>query len=41
MGNRKFYKTDGSKEVVSWMKTWRFNKDGKADMLLQYLRKKG
>lgn len=33
-------KKDGSKDSVSLMETWRINKDGKADMLLQYDRKK-
>lgn len=29
-------KTDGTKDTVSLMETWRINKDGKADFLLQY-----
>jgi hypothetical protein len=29
-------KADGTKDTVSLMETWRINKDGKADMLLQY-----
>jgi len=28
--------TDGKKDTVAIMETWRINKDGKADMLLQY-----
>jgi len=31
---------DGSKDTSSLMETWRINKDGKADMLLQYEREK-
>lgn len=33
-------KTDGSKDTSAFMETWRINKDGKADFLLQYDRKK-
>ena len=33
-------KTDGSKDTASVMETWRINKDGKADLLLQYDRAK-
>jgi hypothetical protein len=33
-------KADGSKDTISLMETWRINKDGKADMLLQYDRAK-
>ena len=33
-------KTDGTKETAAVMETWRINKDGKADMLLQYDRAK-
>jgi hypothetical protein len=33
-------KADGTKDTVSLMETWRINKDGKADMLLQYDRRK-
>jgi len=33
-------KNDGTKDTVSLMETWRINKDGKADMLLQYDRAK-
>lgn len=29
-------KVDGSKDTISLMETWRLNKDGKADFLLQY-----
>ena len=29
-------KPDGKKDTVSLMETWRMNKDGKADMLLQF-----
>ena len=29
-------KTDGTKETANVMETWRINKDGKADLLLQY-----
>jgi hypothetical protein len=29
-------KLDGKKDTVSVMETWRINKDGKADMVLQY-----
>lgn len=29
-------KADGKKDTVSLMETWRINKDGKADFLLQY-----
>lgn len=29
-------KTNGTKDTVALMETWRINKDGKADMLLQY-----
>lgn len=29
-------KADGTKDTVSIMETWRINKDGKADFLLQY-----
>jgi hypothetical protein len=29
-------KADGTKDTVAVMETWRINKDGKADMLLQY-----
>ena len=29
-------KLDGKKDTVAIMETWRINKDGKADMLLQY-----
>jgi hypothetical protein len=32
-------KTDGTKDTVSMMETWRINKDGKADLLLQYDRR--
>ncbi len=32
-------KKDGTKDTVALMETWRINKDGKADMLLQYERK--
>lgn len=32
-------KADGSKDTVEIMETWRINKDGKADILLQYDRK--
>jgi hypothetical protein len=32
-------KADGSKDTVELMETWRINKDGKADFLLQYDRK--
>jgi hypothetical protein len=31
-------KTDGKKDTVALMETWRINKDGKADLLLQYER---
>ena len=34
-------KTDGTKDTAAVMETWRINKDGKADMLLQYDRAKG
>jgi len=33
-------KTDGTKDTASVMETWRINKDGKADLLLQYDRAK-
>ena len=33
-------KTNGSKDTMAWMETWRFNKDGKADLLLQFDRAK-
>jgi hypothetical protein len=33
-------KTDGTKDTAAIMETWRFNKDGKADLLLQYDRAK-
>lgn len=33
-------KADGSKDTAYVMETWRINKDGKADMLLQYNRAK-
>ncbi|MBL7742573.1 MAG: hypothetical protein JNN00_03770 [Chitinophagaceae bacterium] len=33
-------KTDGTKDTVALMETWRINKDGKADFLLQYDRAK-
>ena len=29
-------RTDGTKDSAAVMETWRFNKDGKADLLLQY-----
>ena len=29
-------KADGSKDTIALMETWRINKDGKADLLLQY-----
>jgi hypothetical protein len=29
-------KTDGIKDTTGVMETWRINKDGKADLLLQY-----
>lgn len=29
-------KTDGTKDTAAVMETWRINKDGKADLLLQY-----
>ncbi len=34
------YSTDakGKKDTVDYMETWRFNKDGKADLVLQYQR---
>ena len=31
-------KADGKKDTVALMETWRINKDGKADLLLQYER---
>lgn len=31
-------KVDGTKDTVALMETWRINKDGKADLLLQYER---
>lgn len=33
-------KTDGTKDTAAVMETWRINKDGKADLLLQYDRAK-
>lgn len=33
-------KPDGTKDTVALMETWRINKDGKADLLLQYDRKR-
>lgn len=35
------YKTDakGKKDSTEYQETWRLNKDGKADMMLQYMRK--
>jgi hypothetical protein len=33
-------KTDGTKDTIALMETWRINKDGKADMLLQFDRTK-
>jgi hypothetical protein len=33
-------RTDGTKDTASVMETWRINKDGKADLLLQYDRAK-
>ena len=33
-------KPDGTKDTVALMETWRINKDGKADYLLQYDRHK-
>ncbi len=33
-------KTDGTKDTAALMETWRINKDGKADMLLQFDRAK-
>ena len=33
-------KTDGTKDSAAVMETWRINKDGKADLLLQYDRAK-
>ena len=33
-------KTDGSKDTAYIMETWRINKDGKADLLLQYDRRR-
>ena len=33
-------KLDGTKDTSAIMETWRFNKDGKADFLLQYNRQK-
>jgi hypothetical protein len=33
-------KTDGTKDTAAVMETWRINKDGKADFLLQYDRAK-
>jgi hypothetical protein len=33
-------KADGTKDTASVMETWRINKDGKADLLLQYDRAK-
>jgi hypothetical protein len=33
-------KTDGTKDTIELMETWRINKDGKADFLLQYERKR-
>ena len=33
-------KTDGTKDTIAIMETWRINKDGKADFLLQYERDK-
>lgn len=33
-------KLDGSKDTTELMETWRINKDGKADFLLQYDRRK-
>jgi hypothetical protein len=33
-------KTDGKKDTAAVMETWRINKDGKADLLLQYDRAK-
>ena len=33
-------KADGTKDTMALMETWRINKDGKADMLLQYDRAK-
>lgn len=32
-------KTDGTKDTAFFMETWRINKDGKADILLQYDRR--
>ena len=31
---------NGSKDTTAWMESWRFNKDGKADLLLQFDRAK-
>ena len=33
-------KADGTKDTVALMETWRINNDGKADMLLQYERRR-
>ena len=33
-------KKDGTKDSVALMETWRINRDGKADMLLQYERRR-
>lgn len=33
-------KPDGTKDSIAFMETWRINKDGKADFLLQYDRRK-
>jgi hypothetical protein len=35
------YKTDarGKKDSTEYQETWRLNKDGKADMMMQYMRK--
>ncbi len=33
-------KLNGSKDTTVWMENWRFNKDGKADLLLQFDRAK-